>query len=92
MRKICVLLFTSVLLIAYGCSSGKLPEPGSGLRDFESTWQTADTYYPHFALKLIDWDEVYQRLLPLKQQAKGSDIDTVLNRYNSVDLVVEIPF
>ncbi len=78
-------MFTFILLIVNGCGGDNIPEPGSELRDFESTWQAADTYYAHFEIKGIDWDEVYQRLLPRAQQAKGHDIDTVL-----IDLLAEL--
>ena len=78
-------MFTFILLIVNGCGGDNIPQPGSELRDFESVWQAADTYYAHFELKGIDWDEVHQRLLPRAQQAKGHDIDTVL-----IDLLAEL--
>ena len=77
MRKIDSFLYTFFLLIVSGCS-GNITEPGSELPDFEITWQTADRSYTHFELKGIDWDEVYQRLLPRAQQAKGDEIIPVL--------------
>jgi len=84
MRKIHVLLYTFFLLIVSGCN-GNITEPGSDLPDFEITWQTADRSYSHFELKGIDWDEVYQRLLPRAQQAKGDEIIPVL-----FDLLAEL--
>jgi len=84
MRKIDALLYTFFLLIVSGCS-GNITEPGSELPDFEITWQTADRSYTHFELKGIDWDEVYQRLLPRAQQAKGDEIIPVL-----FDLLAEL--
>lgn len=85
MRKVYVLLFTFILLILSGCDGDKITEPGSELPDFELVWQAADTSYAHFALKGIDWDEVYQRLLPRAQQATSKNIDAVL-----LDLLAEL--
>lgn len=83
MRRIYVLLFTSILLIGIGVDN--IAEPGSELRDFESLWHAADTLYAHFELKGIEWDEVYQRLLPRAQRARGDDINPVL-----LDLLAEL--
>ena len=85
MRKLYVLLYAFFLLILSGCAGDKVTEPGSELADFELAWRSADKLYAHFELKGIDWDEVYQRLLPRAQQAKGHDIDTVL-----IDLLAEL--
>lgn len=72
-----------VLLIVIG--PGNKTEPGSQTQDFESIWQAADTLYAHFELKGIDWDEVYQRLLPRAQQARDDGINLVL-----LDLLAEL--
>ncbi len=66
------------MLILSGCARDKITEPGSELADFELAWRSADKLYAHFELKGIDWDDVYQRLLPRAQQARGHDIKAVL--------------
>ncbi len=85
MRRLYVLLYAFFLLILSGCAGGKVTEPGSELADFELAWRSADKLYAHFELKGIDWDEVYQRLLPRAQRARGDDIKAVL-----LDLLAEL--
>ncbi|MBC7188233.1 MAG: hypothetical protein H5U38_14510 [Calditrichaeota bacterium] len=64
------------------CSCGELlvpeAEPELNMQDFEEVWQIADTYYPFFAFKKVNWDSLHAVFKPRAASARGDEIYPVL--------------
>ena len=63
-----------------GCSELLVNEPDSteNITDFQSAWDIANTYYPFFEFKGIDWDSLYTVYYPQVLEAKGDEIYFIL--------------
>lgn len=67
-------------LLFIGCSELMVNEPDSteNITDFKSAWEIANTYYPFFEFKGIDWDSLYTVYYPQVLEAKGDEIYFIL--------------
>lgn len=74
------LILFSTLFISGGCEKALIPENEANfnLEDFEVAWQTTKERYPYFALKQVDWDQLYLEYYPRAAAARGDEIYTVL--------------
>ena len=74
------LLLVTLALILSGCSELLVneSETDQNIQDFESAWKTANTVYPFFEFKAIDWDSIHTIYKPQALSAEGDEIYFVL--------------
>ncbi len=75
------IIVTVLLLTISGCRNLVVnPPTGSqGISDFERAWTIADSIYPFFQFKHINWDSVHSVYEPIAQKANGDEIFNVLS-------------
>ncbi len=68
------LLSVSVLLLLPACADHWVgPEVGNTpVENFDLFWQDMDRHYSHFAVKDIDWNQLYEEYRPQVNEATGS--------------------
>jgi len=77
-----------MIALAGSCSDDPAPPAETeteATRDLDAAWKAADSWYPLFDFKGINWDAVYNRYRPRAERVTGLDIDTLL-----LDLVAEL--
>lgn len=70
-----------LLVLPLSCSDDATEPPHidtEATRDFEAAWRAADTGYPLFDFKEIDWDGVHDRFRPRAEQTESADIHDLL--------------
>jgi hypothetical protein len=79
---------TCFLTIFFGCRNLVVTEPNQlyldakynneNVADFEQAWSIADSIYPFFQFKHINWDSIHSVYEPLAEKANGDEIFNVL--------------
>lgn len=75
-----LVISVACMLLLAGCGNLVVPPSNqeSNLPDFERTWTIADSIYPFFQFKHINWDSVHALYEPLAREAKGDQIYEVI--------------
>jgi hypothetical protein len=87
-RPILCLLCGLMITLAGSCSDDPAPPveiETDATRDLDAAWKAADSWYPLFDFKGINWESVYDRYRPRAERVNGLDIDTLL-----LDLLAEL--
>lgn len=73
-------LLIALAVVCCSCAELLVPEADTelNLQDFEAVWQIADTYYPFFAFKKVNWDSLYAVFRPKAASARGDEIYPLL--------------
>lgn len=70
-------LILALMLFGVGCggdSSSESYHQEPSLQDFDSAWSAADSVYPYFEYKEIDWNNIYTIYRSRAEQATGEEI------------------
>ena len=72
--------YITATFLFLGCGELLVNEPDSteNATDFQFAWEIANTYYPFFEFKGIDWDSLYMVYSPQVLEAKGDEIYFIL--------------
>jgi hypothetical protein len=87
MKRLGILFFALLVLLAAGCSDLIVQSSDSNLNveDFEALWHRVDAVYPFLEFKGIGWDSLYPVYLQHFEAARGDEALLVLN-----DLLAEL--
>ena len=87
-KPILCLLCGLMIALTGACSDDPAPPveiETEATYDLDAAWKAADSWYPLFDFKGIDWDDVYDRFRPRAERVSGLAIDTLL-----LDLIAEL--